>query len=185
MVAALAQGDGAEPGASASRKSRAAKAEHRAASRARAHSERRREKIGDPAHDREAKAEPLGLARAFGQALELLEDRALLGLCDADAAIPDLDDDALAASARTDEHAAGRVYLIAFDNRFCSRRRSSSRSVRDDRARCDDAQLQALCPPHAARIRVRAGAGARRAATARSRIAWRPHRIWRCREAPR
>ena len=81
-------------------------AEYRPPSRRRPHLERRREKIGDTAHDRQPKAEPLGLQRPFRQALELFEDRSLLGLGDADAAIPNLEEDADAASTRTDEHAA-------------------------------------------------------------------------------
>src|SRR6516164_3810233 len=81
---------------------------HRAAPGDGAQLERRREKISDAPHDRKPKAKPLGLPRAFRQALELLEDRALLKLGDADTAIPNLEKHVSAAPARPDQHAASQ-----------------------------------------------------------------------------
>ena len=88
---------------------------------------------------------PWAWQRPFRQALELLEDRSLMGLGDANAGIPYLHDDADAAPTRTDEHAA-RARIFDRVRQQILQQATQEQPVRArDRARPYDAQLQAFC----------------------------------------
>jgi hypothetical protein len=60
---------------------------------------------------------------------ELAEDRIELVGVDADAGVVDLDLDQFAAAPHADQDAAERVYLMALETRFWTRRRNRLRSV--------------------------------------------------------
>ena len=85
----------------------------------------------DALDDRQAEAEAARDPRALIEPVEFEEDVALLRLRNADAGVVDVDAQLARAGAgsRPARGPAG-VYLMAFDTRFCSSRRSSRRSER-------------------------------------------------------
>ena len=103
------------------------------------------EDAGDALDDRKAEPEAARRLGALVEALELAEHDLLLGARNAEPGVPDLDRRRAprAAGSRRATRPLG-VYLMAFETRFCSSRRSSRRSERIVSERGDEDRVEAL-----------------------------------------